>query len=195
MSGAVVGGLMALWHVPSFFAAQLPRSDLFLLLSVNRVVWGVVSAWVDVRSGGNQVAAGVLPHTPCSPARTRSASPTSTGSPAPACSSPGRDHRAATTRAVRRRSADARPGGVENACSPRRESAQVARSETPTSVLAVGLVRTTRDFAELVVPELRQHGRLQKVGEPGRRCGSGPSAAARGSRAVTTPGAIGVERS
>ena len=47
----------------------------------------------------------------------------------------------------------ARPGVVEKACSPRRESAQLARSETPTSALAAGLVGTNLDFAELVVPE------------------------------------------
>lgn len=62
-AGVVVGALMALWHVPSFFAAQLVQSELnLLLMTTNWIGWGVVSAWIHVRSGGNWVAAGLVPH-------------------------------------------------------------------------------------------------------------------------------------
>jgi hypothetical protein len=62
-AGVVVGALMALWHLPSFFAAQLVQSELnLLLMTTNWIGWGVVSAWIHVRSGGNWVAAGLVPH-------------------------------------------------------------------------------------------------------------------------------------
>lgn len=62
-AGVVVGALMAVWHIPSFLAAQLVQSELnLLLMTTNWIGWGVVSAWVHVRSGGNWVAAGLLPH-------------------------------------------------------------------------------------------------------------------------------------
>lgn len=62
-AGVVVGALMALWHVPSFLATQLVQSELnLLLMTTNWIGWGVVAAWIHVRSGGNWVAAGVLPH-------------------------------------------------------------------------------------------------------------------------------------
>ena len=62
-AGALLGLIWGIWHLPAFLISDSSQSDLnFLWFCVSLTSQGIVMTWIYLRSGGNWLAAGILPH-------------------------------------------------------------------------------------------------------------------------------------
>ena len=65
LAGLILGVLWGVWHLPAFLIAESAQSEgglSFIWFCVSLASQGVLMTWIYLRSKGNWLAAGVLPH-------------------------------------------------------------------------------------------------------------------------------------
>ncbi len=62
-AGLLLGAVWAIWHAPSFLISASNQAALgFIAFFVSLACQGVVLCWIYIRSGGNWLFAGIVPH-------------------------------------------------------------------------------------------------------------------------------------